>query len=351
MTQPLIEREWLPGDSLDDEFLAIPRQVYADDPWWPGEDSDALARQFSDANPFMQQGKVWIGYIADEARLAGFSSKSATGETVVNFGFWETINALAPNQRLFAGLARWAKEQGATRLAGPINFCTLGKFRLRLDTPSCPPFSGEPYNPPWYQALLKKMGFLAQAKYFSLFDDAEVMRKLPLPDTSTGRWKNGDITIKPLTAELWDKHQDALYLVITQNFAKNVGWTACNRALFDWHFNARTIQPYCDSPGSCLAFGPQGEVAGLLFNLVDPLNQRGLFKTIMIAPRYRRSLLYATLVRRFLFGFGSEYSHLGVTLLNWRGPTTATALRSCCSPNRIFHDYALFHREIAHEFL
>ncbi|WP_342323600.1 hypothetical protein AAEY27_03845 [Kosakonia sp. BYX6] len=351
MNKPLIEQEWRPDDTLSIDFLAVAQRVYADDPWWPGEDADVLARQFSSANPFTQQGKIWTGYIRGEARLAGFSALSATGERVVNFGFWETINLLAPNQRLFSALARWAKEQGATRLVGPINFNTLGKFRLRLDCPSCPPFAGEAYNPPWYQHLLSALGFQERAKYFSLYDDAEVIQKRPLPDEDTSRWRNGDVTLQPLTPALWDNHQDALYRAITQNFSKNVGWTACSQALFNWHFNAQTIKPYCDSPGSCLAFGAEGDIAGLLFSLYDPRNQTGLFKTVMIAPRYRRTPLYATLVRHFLSSVGTRYPRLGVALLNWQGPTTRTSLQMCCGANKAFHDYALFSREITHELL
>ena len=185
MNRPLIEQEWQAGDTLDKGFLAIAPHIYAHDPFWPGEDEAEMARQFSAANPFMQQGRVWTGYIRDCARLAGFATLNAAGETVVNFGFWETINNRIPNHRLFRALMRWAKAQGASRLIGPINFSTLGKFRLRLDTPTCAPFAGEPYNPPWYQHLLGQMGFQPLARYFSLFEDADVVRQLSLPAPGT----------------------------------------------------------------------------------------------------------------------------------------------------------------------
>ena len=351
MNRPLIEQEWQAGDTLDKGFLAIAPHIYAHDPFWPGEDEAEMARQFSAANPFMQQGRVWTGYIRDCARLTGFATLNAAGETVVNFGFWETINNRIPNHRLFRALMRWAKAQGASRLIGPINFCTLGKFRLRLDTPTCAPFAGEPYNPPWYQHLLGQMGFQPLARYFSLFEEADVVRQLSLPGEDIGRWRTADFSLQPLTPALWQAHRQALYALITRHFANNIGWSISSEALFDWHFNADTLQPYCQASGSCLAFGPQGDVAGLLFTLADKRQRAGIFKTIMIVPRYRRSLLYATLVRRFLFSFDAQWPRLGAALLNWKGPTTATALRACCSPNKVFHHYGLYYRDVRHELL
>lgn len=351
MSRPLIEQEWQAGDTLEKGFLAIAPQVYAHDPFWPGEEAATMACQFSVANPFMQQGRVWTGYIRDCARLAGFASLNAAGETVVNFGFWETINNRIPNHRLFRALMRWAKTQGATRLIGPINFSTLGKFRLRLDTPISAPFAGEPYNPPWYQHLLGKMGFQPLARYFSLFEEADVVRQLSLPEAGIGRWRAADFSLQPLTPALWQAHSRELYALITRHFASNTGWSISSEALFDWHFNADTLQPYCQAPGSCLAFGPQGDVAGLLFTLADKHQRTGIFKTIMIVPRYRRSLLYATLLRRFLFSFDTQWPRLGAALLNWKGPTTATALRACCSPHKVFHHYGLYYRDVRHELL
>ncbi|SEK84137.1 hypothetical protein SAMN04487787_104106 [Kosakonia sacchari] len=351
MIKPMIEQQWTPGDTLDSDFLAIPHHVYADSRWWPGEDSKALARQFSALNPWFRQGTAWCGYIPGEARLAGFATRLTTGETVVQFGYWETINALVPSQRLFAALARWARAQGATRLVGPIHFSTLGKFRLRLDTPSCPPFPGEPFNPPWYQQILAQLGFSQLAGYLSIFDDAATALRLELPTQTTGRWRSEDFTLQALTPALWEAHKHALWHVVTHAFSNNVGWTPCSEALFDWHFNAQTIQPFCNAPASCIAFGPQGDIAGLLFNLALPERQTGIFKTIMIASPYRRSPLYAMLIRHFLTGFGSGYTHLGSALLNRVGPTTQTALRACCSPNRTLHHYGLFHRDIVDELL
>ncbi|MDF7759290.1 hypothetical protein PU683_07065 [Kosakonia cowanii] len=351
MSRPLIEQEWRAGDTLEKGFLAIAPQIYACDPFWPGEEAAVMARQFSAANPFMQQGRVWTGYIRDCARLAGFATLNAAGETVVNFGFWETINNCIPDHRLFRALMRWAKTQGASRLIGPINFSTLGKFRLRLDTPISAPFAGEPYNPPWYQHLLAQMGFQPLARYFSLFEDANTVRQLPLPEKDIGRWRAADFSLRPLTPALWLAHRQELYTLIIHHFAKSVGWTPGSEALFDWHFNVESLQPCFDAPGSCLAFGPQGDVAGLLFNLADRRQRTGIFKTIMIVPRYRRSPLYATLVRRFLFSFDAQWPRLGAALLNWKGPTTATALRACRSPHKVFHHYGLYYRDVRYELL
>lgn len=351
MTKPLIQYEWSESESLEQEFLDIPQYVYDNDPLWPGEDSMNIKHQFSKSNPWLATGKVWIGYIREEARIAGFCSVTESGEVIARFGFWETNNTFFPNKRLFSALSRWAHRQGATMLIGPINFSTLGKYRLRLDNPRFSPFYGEPYNPSWYQTILTRLGFSQIGRYFSVFDQTLTVRSLALPSQTEDYIAEHNITLKPLSPLLWDKHQENLYKVITNSFSKNLGWTSCKKDFFDWNFNKTTIRSFCHAPGSCLVFDSSEQIIGLLFNLIDNTYQAGILKTIMITPKFRRSLLYPALLKQFINSCGPNFPYLGTALVNLKGPVAATALKACHSPKKWFHYYGLFNKDIRNELL
>jgi hypothetical protein len=68
-------------------------------------------------------------------------------------------------------------EQGAEAVYGPINFTTYGEYRIRLNNFDKGALPGEPYNPPYYEALLEQLGYQFSQGYYSIF--SEQVEKLP----------------------------------------------------------------------------------------------------------------------------------------------------------------------------
>jgi hypothetical protein len=160
-----------PETELPQTFIDLPGQVYAADPFWPGESADGLRQQFSTANPWFQDGSAWVGVVPGKARLAGFFSKRIIdGEPAAFFGFWEGMDDISAHRDLFQELSQWAASQGAKRLYGPINFSTFSAYRLRLDSFEAGCFPGEPWNPAYYPALMEKLGFDRRYRYLSTFN-------------------------------------------------------------------------------------------------------------------------------------------------------------------------------------
>ena len=87
------------------------------------------------------------------------------------FGFWETVEDLPTNQKLFLELEDWAKSLGAKILVGPINFSTFYGNRIRIDQKNSHSFLGEPYNPSYYPKILEGAGFEKYHQYITAYFD------------------------------------------------------------------------------------------------------------------------------------------------------------------------------------
>lgn len=281
---------WNPVEPLPDAFVALPQQIYGDDPHWLGEDEAALRRQFDGANTWFEEGRAWLGVIAGQARLAGFSRDQVIdGERAVFFGFWESGPELAPNVRLFAALAEWARAQGATRIYGPINFTTFNAYRLRLDAFGHGAFPGEPWNPPYYAGLLAALGFEQRYRYLSTFQDtAEVVAGVGPDYLRVKPRLESVVELTAMTPEFWLDNLDELYTFVDEVFGGNFAYTPISRATFGEHCGQPFAEKFCPRTSVLARQRDSGRIAGFFLVYPDyaPLLRQGACSARIAGARY-----------------------------------------------------------------
>lgn len=269
---------WDPTQPLPAAFTDLPRQVYASDANWLGEDPAAVQRQFSAANPWFADGQAWLGVIPGQARLAGFCrQQEIDGEVAAFFGYWEGVDELAPHQHLFASLQDWARQQGAKRLYGPINFSTYGAYRLRLDAHDEPAFPGEPANPSYYPTLLTQQGFALRYRYLSTFQDTPSVINTVKADYLRIKPKlEQNLRFDAMTPAFWMSHLDELYGFVEAVFGNNFAYTPISRAGFEAACGQDFAQRFCPQT-SVLARRLDGRIAGFFLAFPDysPLMRQG----------------------------------------------------------------------------
>ncbi len=75
------------------------------------------------------------------------------------FGWFDTIDDLEVARLLISTAEAWAKEEGMTEIHGPLYYNTFGKQGMLIEGyENVPPFNCL-YNYPYYNTLLKKLGF------------------------------------------------------------------------------------------------------------------------------------------------------------------------------------------------
>ena len=334
---------WTPEQSLPDGFFDIAKSVYATHPLWIAESETQIRQQFSASNGYFDYAKAQIFLAEGCARLVGFFNPQNTieNEPVAYFGFWETHNHFDVNEQLFAEFESWAKQQGATRIYGPINFSTYGDNRLRIDGFDNKPFIGEPANPEYYPQFLQQLGFTIKYGYASyIHEDSRalaIQMQTPLEKALEGLAASslGQFTIEKLDGETWMSHLDQLYPLVDMIFKQNFAYTPISETTFKAQCGESFAKKLCPKT-SVIVKDEHGDIAG--FFLVYPdyselVNQSGLgisvgevnyhehypllvkprlalAKTGGIHPKYRSSGLFTIMSMQLTVWSHDYYEHI-----------------------------------------
>ncbi|MCJ8311536.1 MAG: hypothetical protein HRU38_02380 [Saccharospirillaceae bacterium] len=99
--------------------------------------------------------------------------QSLDSDTIVNFGFFESIN----DQELVNQCFDFIQTQYGDKkqLVGPINFSTFFKYRFKLNCFERSNFLGEPNNLSYYPSLLEGCGFSVDKTYHSQYSSAKAL--------------------------------------------------------------------------------------------------------------------------------------------------------------------------------
>jgi GNAT superfamily N-acetyltransferase len=358
---------WQPGMTLPVGFLELPAQVYADDPFWMAEDSAAVSAQFSPGNSWFDDGDAWIGVIPGQARLAGFfRNQQIDGEPAAFFGYWEGINEPAAHHRLFDALREWARQRGAKRIYGPINFTTFNAYRLRIDGFESGAFPGEPWNPPYYASLLEQCGFDIRYRYLSTFNDtASVIDSIKADYLRVKPQLEKAVCLDTMTPDFWMGNLDELYGFVDQVFGGNFAYTPISRNSFVAACGKPFADRFCPRT-SVLARTHDGRIAGffLVFPDYSPLLRQssgtpvrpaditweqhyphlprprlGLAKTGGVHPDFRSLGLFTAMGCELSLRAEGIYDTLAGTLVREDNPSRQFALRHGSGQR---HSYALY---------
>lgn len=263
---------------VDDAFVELPRRVYAADPAWIPEDEDSLRRAFSLGNPWFARGRAVTLCVRGRARLAVFREPGCRvrGRESAFFGYWEHRGAADASLALLDAAAEWARTHGAETLYGPVNFTTLGTYRLRLSAePGAVTFPGEPYNPPGYPALLEGAGFAPVQHYVTQVGMPGGSALAPAMSARRALLDAG-YTIEPLDGARWLAMLPELHRAADAIFGANLAYTPVSFEAFAAGYGATVARRLCPRT-SLVARAPDGALAGflLVYPHYGPLLVRG----------------------------------------------------------------------------
>jgi hypothetical protein len=153
------------------EFLELQRKLYKNDPNFISPlDKDIEAVFDPKLNNFHSHGiiKRWIAKNdmgKTVGRIAAFINhqKNRNPDFIIGgIGFFESINDEKITFLLFNTARQWLRQNNAKAMDGPINFGENDKYWGLLVEGFVPPSMGMNYNPPYYQTLFEKYGFVKQ---------------------------------------------------------------------------------------------------------------------------------------------------------------------------------------------
>jgi hypothetical protein len=326
-------------EGLPDGFLELAVTVYEGDPHWIPEDPGATELLFSGGSPW--QGAKRAFCVPGGARAAAFRAPDfeVDGTPAAFFGYYESTGDAAAVKLVMDGVCAWAREAGARRLYGPVNFTTAQPYRFRLAGPP-DAYLDEPYNPLRYGDEVEAFGFTRVRAYASHDMDPSDIRSMSEASAEhRAQVAQRGYRFEPLTPEVWSARADELYHVGNAVFASNFAFRPMTRQEFGTYFGerwARKLHPEL----SLIVYGPDDTVAGVSFVYPHyaPLAAQGagdarvpvaqlnyaehghasteiVYKTAGVAPAHRRMGLGWAIVGET----GEMAIRAGVTLL-YMGP-------------------------------
>ncbi|HEY9647422.1 MAG TPA: hypothetical protein V6C88_13675 [Chroococcidiopsis sp.] len=316
-------------------FLDVPWHVYANDPNWVPPLRSSIAQQLEPSNPFFQYGQLQQ-FIAVRPGSKGAEPVGRIvaavnrrliereGEAIGLFGYFECVDDYAVAEALFNAATDWLRQQGMTKVRGPIDLSTHNNCLFLVDGFDTMPMIMMPYNPPYYPQFVERAGW-TKAKDAYAYD-------FPLSTHLSDKFKKGyeialksGITFRPIATkgEAFERDCISLYNLFTKAFANN--WSSTPRTQEEFLEEAKSLQSLVDPDVFPIA-EYNGEMVGFWMSLPDynialkhvngKLNWLGIIKflwfrrqidqgrviAICSLPEYRRKLVPLGLIYLGMLG-------------------------------------------------
>ncbi|MFH1086817.1 MAG: hypothetical protein V1772_13775 [Chloroflexota bacterium] len=148
-------------------FVRFPFALYRGSPYWvPPLLADARQILDEDHHPYYQHSAAAF-FLAERdgevvGRIAAMDNRPYNAHyrsKVASFGYLETINDEAVARALFDACAAWAAARGLTEMYGARELLGVDTSGILVEGFDQLPALGVPYNPPYYDSLVRAAGF------------------------------------------------------------------------------------------------------------------------------------------------------------------------------------------------
>jgi hypothetical protein len=189
-----------------DDFLAIPSEIYCNDPNWIAPLQSELRRLIDpQENPYFKNAilKIYVCYyhskpvsrsilVVNHLYWQRWNKKSAF------FGFFEALNYKKAVKYLFERIEADSRELGAEYLEGPFNPNHYSELGILIDNFKSEPLFFETYNPDYYSELLDEAGFSELKKLHTMINNDILSTIKNKYRSSSDQILNHKITVRKL---------------------------------------------------------------------------------------------------------------------------------------------------------
>ena len=148
------------------DFLSLPRMLYTSKDNM--EDPGGVKKFLLGTHPLSKYFSLDKFLICDGGKPVGrFAVTSYPGDDAAYFGFYECIDDDSVARFLFERAIIFCREKGFSKIVGPVDGSFWQKYRLKINLFDRPPYTGEPYNKPYYFRQFTDNGFTVAEHYTS----------------------------------------------------------------------------------------------------------------------------------------------------------------------------------------
>jgi hypothetical protein len=186
------------------DFLALPSEIYRDDPNWIAPQNSELRRILNqDRNPYFRNAslKIYVCYsdgkpVCRCIMVINLLHWSKWNKRSAFFGFFESLNNSKAVRLMFGKIGSDCRESGAEFLEGPFNPNHYSELGILTDNFNSSPLFFDTYNPSYYLTLLEDAGFTQSCRFHTRINNN-------ISSTLSSKYKisvnhdfRGDITVR-----------------------------------------------------------------------------------------------------------------------------------------------------------
>jgi hypothetical protein len=306
------------------DFIQLPFSLYYKDPFYIPPLNKEMFKEFSDKNPFFLHATVRYFLAKKEGKLAGRIISIINqrhiefhNERTGFFGFFESSNNLEVAAALLDKVSEILRKEGMDIIRGPMNFSTNEECGFLLEGFNTPPVLMTPYNPPYYNDLMKRYGMTKSkdlyAYVYNVLDElpAKILRVAEIAVKNR-------ISVRPVDKKKFNHEMNLFMDVYNSAWEKNWGFIPLtDEELIYLGEKLKTIVV----PELTLIAEKEKKPVGFLgllpdFNFILK-HMNGKINPISIAKAIYYSKKIKDL-RLLLLGIKSEYRNKGVDALLFR---------------------------------
>jgi GNAT superfamily N-acetyltransferase len=304
-------------------FIKVPWHIYRHDPHWvPPLIIDRIAFLSPKKNPFFKSAKVkfFVAYndrgtaVGRIAAIVSANHLKIHNDGAGFFGLFESVDDQQVSDMLFNRAAEWLREQGMSTMRGPISMNINDEIGLLIDGFDSPPVLMLPYNPPYYEELLRAFGFKKEIDWYAYYIDVPD-RKIPerLAKGAELAKKRYKFTIRKVNMKDYDNEVKRVQAIYNSAWEKN--WGAVPFTDEEFKHLAKDLKLIVN-PDLVFMAEVDGKVVGVSLALPD-LNQALIkIKNGKLLPfgivkllRHRRKI---DMIRLAIMGVLKEYRNMGI---------------------------------------
>lgn len=278
-------------------FIKFPWRIYEGNPVWvPPLIADRKKLIDRKNNPFYRHAEMEM-FLAERnndpvgriAAIINHNHNKEHNENIGFFGFFESVNDDEVARALFDAAKEWMTAKGVTAMRGPASPSVNDEYGLLVDGFHLPPAILMPYNPPYYQQLLERYGFIKLKDLYAYYVHKDKVFTEKLKRVSELVKQREGVVFRTLNMRrFWDEVR-IIRELYNRGWSRN--WGEVPMTEEEFMYVARDLKPIVD-PELVIIAEVKGKPVGFGMSLPD---------YNMILRHNRRGWLLPALVRILLF--------------------------------------------------
>ncbi|MER3525002.1 MAG: hypothetical protein C4326_13370 [Ignavibacteria bacterium] len=278
-------------------FITFAWRIYEGNPHWvPPLLMDRRKLIDRQRNPFYKHATMEL-FLAERngelvGRIGGIINDNHNKEHNENigfFGFFECVNDQDVANALFDTAREWLKARGVTAMRGPASPSVNDEYGLLIDGFHLPPAILMPYNPPYYQELIERYGFVKAKDLYAYHVHKDKVFTDKLKRVSQIVEQREGVVFRSLDMKRFWEEVRTIRELYNRGWSRN--WGEVPMTEEEFAYVAKDLKPIVD-PELVIIAEVRGKPVGFALSLPD---------YNMILKDNRRGWLLPALVRMLLF--------------------------------------------------